>query len=92
MRIADTGLPYLSRAADAGKVDGRNTDRPGSAAAGGDAVQISRLAAAVRALAPGSPERAGRLAQLEGAVESGRYRVDAERVGRSIVEEALLAA
>ncbi|MBX9599618.1 MAG: flagellar biosynthesis anti-sigma factor FlgM [Bryobacteraceae bacterium] len=92
MRIADTGLPYLERAAEAGKVDGQAVDKRGAAVAGGDAVQISRLAAAVRALAPGSPERAGRLAQLEGAVESGRYRVDAERVGRSILEEALLAA
>lgn len=55
-----------------------------------DQVQLSNLSGALSSLQPGSPEREGRVSELEGVVQSGSYRVDAQAVSASMVDDALL--
>jgi len=46
----------------------------------------------VRADATDSPQRAAHVVEVTDAVQSGRYRVDAEQVSASIIQHSMKAA
>jgi flagellar biosynthesis anti-sigma factor FlgM len=59
---------------------------------GGDSVQLSQAAGSLQmALESASADRAGRIAALRAAYESGRYTADPAAISRGLVEEALSA-
>jgi len=62
-----------------------------SAGSSSDSVDISSLGDHLRALLSDSPERTARVAQLESAVSSGRYRPDANAVSNSIIQGSMAA-
>jgi anti-sigma28 factor (negative regulator of flagellin synthesis) len=59
---------------------------------GTDNISLSGLSRTVRLLAAESPEREQRLSELAAAFEGGSYRVDAERIARSVIDETIRAS
>jgi hypothetical protein len=57
---------------------------------GSDSVQLSGLSEALRSYTAPSPERASAIEALGKDVNSGRYPIDSQAVGRSIIDEAFL--
>ena len=95
MKINDTtsagiaaGKLGESQAAAATARGGRNQGSTVNGS-GGDQVQLSNLASMVRSLASDSPDRTARVTQLEQAVQSGRYQVNAMDLSSSMVNAAL---
>ena len=85
-----TDVARLHRSTEAAaQANSRGTSAPSG---GTDHVRISALTQGLAALAAHSNEQASKVLQLSSAVESGRYRVDAQAVSHKIVETHLLAA
>lgn len=99
MRIDDKNAPGIGSSNVGGVqggqgVAGQERVSPGSSReAGGagspDRIQLSGLAAQLQALQPGSEAREAELARLKELVSSGNYQVDADKVSRALVNEAL---
>jgi flagellar biosynthesis anti-sigma factor FlgM len=93
MRI-DHSLPHSvdkSRETKLSGYESAQTRPPGEAAISADQIELSSLSRQIREQTPGSAEREEKIRQLEALVEAGRYRVDAEQVGRAMIEDALAA-
>ncbi len=85
-------LSGTSGAAAPGQVTSGSRSRKGAGGSASDYVEISSLGDQLRTLLAPSPERSARVAQLESAVTSGRYRPDASAVSVSIIQDSMTAA
>ncbi len=85
-------LNGTSRAATTGQVTSGSRSRKSTSGAATDYIEISSLGDQLRTLLSASPERSARLAQLESAVTSGRYRPDASAVSAGIIQDSMTAA
>jgi len=56
-----------------------------------DRIQLSSLAAHLKAESPGSAEREARIEQLRTEVTRGTYRPDTEKISRAMIDDALNA-
>ena len=96
MRIPDNqsggiGAPGINRTQET--VTATSTGRTGTERKeGGDQIQISNLAAHLKAASPGSAERAARIELLRVQVAQGEYAPDADKVSSAMMEEALGSA
>lgn len=95
MKVSDPNLTSLtsagaSRTRETLTVgEGRNRAAESRERGGSDQVQLSSLGHRLRELSSNSPEHTARVAQLESAVASGRYQVDAKAVSAAMVNDAL---
>ena len=85
-------LSGTSRSAATGQVTSGSRSRKAGGGTASDYVEISTLGDQLRTLLAASPERSARVAQLESAVASGRYRPDAGAVSASIIQDSMTAA
>jgi flagellar biosynthesis anti-sigma factor FlgM len=85
-------LSGTSGAAATGQVSSGSRSRKGAGGTASDYIEISSLGDQLRTLLAASPERSARIAQLESAVTSGRYRPDAGAVSSSIIQDSMTAA
>ena len=70
-------------ATSANRTGGQKTD--GGA---GDAIQLSNLAASLRAQSPGSAERTARIEHLRMQIAGGTYQPDAQKISQALIDEA----
>lgn len=89
MRIENPGAQPLPHTGQTAPADQGRRPAPRSTAAAGDAVDLSRLSAAVAALGAASPQRRERVDALESAVQAGEYRTDSRLTSAALVREAL---
>ena len=92
MKITDSNLNAVSTPRQTSvEQAGSGGNTRGIGGRGGDArdqVQLSNLSDALSALASGSAERAAQVEELEGIVQSGGYRVNAQAVSASLIDDA----
>ena len=96
MRIPDNqannvGSAGVNRTPETVTATSANRATPASATEGrsNDEIQLSRLAAHLKAESPGSAERASRIEHLRMQVASGAYRPDAEKISQALIDEAV---
>lgn len=88
--LTGAGIGGAERTQGTQQVGGAGGDRRGRVERGdGDSVQLSSLGQALQASDVESPERLEQVDQLRGAVQSGRYEVNAEDLSRKLVDDAL---
>src|SRR2546426_723452 len=82
--------PQSDRLFEAQKLDGFSSSAARGPRQSSDAIELgSQNRLVTQALTAGSEERASRIEQLRGLVQSGRYQVDHEALSRAMVGAAL---